>query len=201
MGRLMLEKIVFIAMSYVVGAIPFGYLIVKLFYKTDIRQHGSGNPGATNVWRTFGKKPGAVTLAFDILKGVVPVLAARRFFPDQSGMALACGMSAIIGHNWSLFLRGKGGKGVATSIGVFLALIPFPSLIAVAVFLAVFFTTGHVSTGSMAGSAGLVAGTFIWETPWSIRAVVILAGLMILIKHVPNIKRLADGTEPKVKFR
>jgi glycerol-3-phosphate acyltransferase PlsY len=117
------------------------------------------------------------------------------------GVPMWCGLAAIVGHNWSVFLRGKGGKGVATSIGVFLALIPLPSLVAVAIFLAVFLSTGHVSSGSMAGSAGLVAGTFIWDTPWAIRAVVIVAGIMIVLKHRPNIKRLIEGTEPKVKFR
>jgi len=196
----MIEKIIFIIGAYLIGAIPFGYLIVRAKYKTDIRQHGSGNPGATNVWRTFGKKPGATTLALDILKGVVPVLIARRFFPYEPGMAILCGIATIVGHNWSVFLMGKGGKGVATSIGVFLALIPLPSLVAVVVFLAVFFLSGHVSMGSMAGAGGLVVGTFIWPTPWLLRMVVGLAGLMILIKHIPNMKRLAQGTEPKVKF-
>jgi glycerol-3-phosphate acyltransferase PlsY len=191
----------FIVLSYLIGAIPFGYVLVKIFYKTDIRQHGSGNPGATNVWRTFGKKPGSITLALDILKGVIPVVLARHFFSNNMGVPMWCGLAAIVGHNWSVFLRGKGGKGVATSIGVFLALIPLPSLVAVAIFLAVFLSTGHVSSGSMAGSAGLVAGTFIWDTPWAIRAVVIVAGIMIVLKHRPNIKRLIEGTEPKVNFR
>lgn len=189
-----------IGLSYLIGAVPFGYILVKAVYKTDIRDFGSGNTGATNVWRTFGKTPGAITLLLDILKGVVPVLLARKFFPYDTNVALGCGVAAIIGHNWSVFLKGKGGKGVATSIGVFLALIPLPSLIAVAIFLLVFLITGHVSVGSMAGAVGLCAATFIWPTVWSIRIIVVLASLMILIKHTANMKRLAAGTEPKVKF-
>lgn len=194
-------RLLCIALSYFIGAIPFGYLLVKVFYKTDIRQHGSGNPGATNVWRTFGKKPGAATLALDILKGVLPVMTARALFPHEPGISMWCGMAAIVGHNWSIFLRGKGGKGVATSIGVFLALIPLPSIIAIVVFLVVFFFSGHVSTGSMAGAAGLMTGTFIFPTPSVLRLFVLIAGTMVLIKHVPNIKRIVSGTEPKVKFR
>ncbi len=196
-----MPRLLCVVLAYFIGAVPFGYLLVKVFYKTDIRQHGSGNPGATNVWRVFGKKPGAVTLALDILKGVLPVLIARALFPYEAALPVWCGLAAIIGHNWSIFLHGKGGKGVATSIGVFLALIPLPSLIAIAVFLIVFFFSGHVSTGSMAGAVGLMTGTFIFPTASVLRIVVLIAGAMVLIKHVPNMKRLAAGTEPKVKFR
>jgi glycerol-3-phosphate acyltransferase PlsY len=119
---------------------------------------------------------------------------------DPVQMPVACGVAAIVGHNWSIFLRGKGGKGVATSIGVFAALLPLPSVLAIVIFLSVFLSMGRVSIGSMAGAAGLFAGTFIWETPWTLRAIVLLAGCMIIVKHIPNMRRIAAGTEPRVNF-
>lgn len=189
-----------IAASYVLGAIPFGLLIVRQFYHVDIRKYGSGNTGATNVWRTYGKIPGITTLTLDIIKGALPVFTAQLFFPQELGTAILCGMMAIIGHNWSIFLKGKGGKGVATSIGVFIALMPLNSIIAVIGFLLFFLITKHVSVGSIAGAVTLLVSTFIIKTSWPIRIVVVIAALMVLIKHIPNIKRLIHGEEPKVNF-
>lgn len=190
-----------IAASYLLGAIPFGLIIARLAYKTDIRQMGSGNTGATNVWRVLGKKPGIATLALDVSKGVVAVAAARSIFSGAAYMPLACGIAAIAGHNWSVFLKGKGGKGVATSAGVFLTLLPMHMGVALAAFLLLFFSTGHVSVGSIAGSVTLLATTFVFQTNHVYRILIVLASIMILIKHIPNMKRLARGEEPKVRFR
>src|SRR5580693_2557328 len=96
-------EIFLIAISYFIGAVPSGFLIARRWYGIDIRQHGSGNPGATNVWRTLGKKPGMITLALDALKGILPVLLIRCFYPDDYGVAVLCGLLAIIGHNWTIF--------------------------------------------------------------------------------------------------
>lgn len=186
--------------AYLLGAIPVGVLIARRFYDVDIRQMGSKNPGATNVWRVLGAKPGATTLALDALKGVLAVILAKVLVPDEIGTQVGAGMLAIIGHNWSVFLRGKGGKGVATSAGVFLALMPLHAVIALIVFLIFFLTSKHVSVGSMAAAVALFISTFIIRTNGLLRGLVAVAAVMVLVKHVPNMRRLAHGQEPKVKF-
>ena len=193
--------LVLIAASYFAGAIPTGVLIARRFYGVDIRTVGSRNPGATNVWRTLGAKPGVVTLALDALKGAVGIIACRFLLPGQLGVQVACGVAAIVGHNWSVFLNGSGGKGVATSAGVFIALMPAHAAIAIAVFLIFFRTTGHVSVGSMAGAVALAVATFVLRTPTLYRALVVIAAIMVLIKHAPNMRRLARGEEPRVNFK
>jgi acyl phosphate:glycerol-3-phosphate acyltransferase len=190
-----------LSFSYLLGSIPFGLLIAKIFYGVDIRQRGSGNPGATNVWRNLGRNPGIATLTLDIVKGVIPVVVAKQLFPYDDALHVLCGLAAIIGHNWSVFLKMKGGKGVATSAGVFLGLIPKHAAIAILVFLIVFFISKHVSVGSMAGAVALLVSSFIFQTPVGLRVVIVIAATLVLIKHVPNMKRLAAGTEPKVNFR
>ncbi len=196
----MIVLFVLISLSYFLGSVPFGYLIAKRYYAMDIREHGSGNTGATNVWRVLGKKPGLITLSLDILKGVIPVAAARLLLPGEYGSALFCGLASISGHNWSYFLKGKGGKGVATSAGVFLALVPKQMLIALLVFAAVFYKSRRVSVGSIAAAVTLILTTFAFYTPLLLRLMVFVVGIMILVKHIPNMKRLARGEEPQVKF-
>jgi len=197
----MVFKIVLLIGGYAMGAIPFGVIIARVFYRTDIRQLGSRNTGATNVWRVLGKKPGIATLTLDALKGALPVLATCHIFPSEPLWAMGAGLAAIIGHNWSIFLMGSGGKGVATSAGVFLALVPLQGFIALGTFLIFFFSTRRVSIGSMAASVALMASTLLSDTPASLRWLVVLASTMVLIKHIPNVKRLARGEEPKVNFR
>lgn len=197
----LMNRAVLFPLSYLIGGIPFGLLIAKFFYHTNIRQHGSGNPGATNVWRVLGKKPGITTLILDILKGVGAVLLAKYFRPGDSPAAIGAGLLAIIGHNWSPFLKFKGGKGVATSAGVFLALLPLHMSMAIAGFLIFFLTTRHVSVGSMAGAIVLFISSYIIPVDKLFHSVILLASLMILLKHIPNMKRLAQGTEPKVNFK
>lgn len=187
--------------SYFVGAVPFGFWIAKKYYGIDIREHGSGNPGATNVWRVLGKKPGLITLALDILKGFIPTLLCKLVYPYYLGLQILCGLLAIIGHNWTIFLKGKGGKGVATSAGVFLALAPLHSLAAIAVFAGLFFGTGYVSVGSIGAAIAMFLATFVFKTYPIIRFVVLIAAAMLIYKHIPNMKRLAKGEESKVKFR
>jgi len=186
--------------SYFVGAIPVGVIIARKFYNLDIREHGSKNSGATNVWRVLGARPGATTLALDALKGAVAVIAARLLCPGELGVQVACGIAAIAGHNWSVFLKGRGGKGVATSAGVFLALMPFHALIAIAVFALALYYTRHVSIGSMAAAVALIISTFVLPTPGFFQGLAVLASLMCLVKHVPNMQRLSRGEEPKVNF-
>lgn len=188
------------ALSYLIGAIPFGFLIVKLMYRQDIRQLGSGNPGATNVWRCFGKWPGISTLLLDLLKGIIPVLAVNKIFPQYEILPIFCGLAAITGHNWNIFLRGKGGKGVATSAGVFLALMPREFGIALIVFLAVLLISRRVSISSICGAVALVTSVCLFPERYYFRLLAIVASLMILLKHIPNFRRLLKGEEPKVKI-
>lgn len=180
---------------------PFGVWIAKVFYHVDIREHGSKNTGATNVWRVLGWKPGLSTFVLDFFKGFVPVWVANRYFGAGTEMPVIAGVAAIVGHNWSIFLKGKGGKGVATSAGVFIALMPVHTAIAIAMFAIVFFVTHRISVGSMASAVTLVISTFFIPTAPLNRGVTILASLMIFVKHVPNLKRLARGEEPKVNLR
>ncbi|MBI4425110.1 MAG: glycerol-3-phosphate 1-O-acyltransferase PlsY, partial [Elusimicrobia bacterium] len=161
----------------------------------DIREHGSGNPGAANVYRVVGKGAGAATLFVDALKGFFPVLLARHQYPEDYTIQIVAGALAIIGHVWTIFLRFRGGKGVATSAGVFVAMLPKPMLGAIGVFLVGVVTTGHISVGSM--SAALVFPFFalLLGEPWPLTAMAFAAGILILIKHIPNFRRLVLGEE------
>ena len=200
--------------AYLVGSVPFG-LIVGLARGVDVRRAGSGNIGATNVGRLLGGKFFALVFTLDLLKGLVPMLAAGVVLgfnaagPLQSLLWLLVGFAAILGHMFSLFLRFKGGKGVATSTGVILGLWPYytlPGLIAVAVFIAAFFRTRIVSVGSVLGSLafpaayvalGLALGWPVFGAQWPLLAFAALVGGMIVFKHRGNLARLRAGTEPR----
>jgi acyl phosphate:glycerol-3-phosphate acyltransferase len=183
--------------SYLIGAIPFGLLIGRLA-GIDVRASGSGNIGATNVTRLAGKKFGVLTLLLDILKGFLPIYIASALLPQGSGrefLLLLCGVCAVVGHMFPVYLRFKGGKGVATGVGVLLFLSPVAVAITVAVFVATVALTGFVSAGSLLG-AGL-SPLWLWllgESTGAIAAGVIIA-LLIWIKHHENIGRLVRGEE------
>lgn len=199
--------------AYLLGSVPFG-LLVGLARGVDVRRAGSGNIGATNVGRLLGGRWFAVVFCLDLLKGLVPMLAAGavvRFVVDDAttaGLWLAVGFAAIVGHMFSLFLGFRGGKGVATSTGVILGLWPWytlPGLAAAGVFGAVFWRTRVVSLGSILGAVafpvayGLVAGLG-WGWPvlgkqWPLLAFAVLMAGLIVYKHRTNIARLRAGTE------
>jgi glycerol-3-phosphate acyltransferase PlsY len=181
--------------SYLAGGIPTGYLIVKRLYGYDIRTRGSGNPGTANVYRNAGALPGAITLFVDALKGFAPVCLGLRLYPDQRGLAIGLGVAAIVGHNWTPFLRFKGGKGVATSAGVFSALLPLPMLITAGAFLLAVKLSGHISVGSMTGAVALPIAAALCGAPHAFTAAAAGAGAMILIKHISNLKRLLESRE------
>ena len=181
--------------SYLAGGIPTGYLVVKRLYGYDIRTRGSGNPGTANVYRNAGALPGAITLFVDALKGFAPVYLGLRLLPDHRGLVIGLGVAAIVGHNWTPFLRFKGGKGVATSAGVFSALIPLPMLITIGIFLLAVKISGHISVGSMTGAIALPIAAALCGAPHSFTAAAAGAGAMILLKHVSNVKRLLEHHE------
>lgn len=181
--------------GYLAGGIPTGYLVVKRLKGFDIRTRGSGNPGTANVYRTAGPLAGAITLVVDALKGFAPVYLSLYLQPRRPELAIACGAAAIIGHNWTPLLGFKGGKGVATSAGVFLALLGWPMAATVAVFAAAVTISGHISVGSMSAAVALPIAALLMgaQTAYCIAAGV--AGALILYKHVPNIKRLLENRE------
>ena len=189
------EKIGLIGLSYLAGGIPTGYLVVKRLKGYDIRERGSGNPGTANVYRVAGALPGAVTLLVDASKGFLPVLLARQTFPSSRYEPMSCGAAAIIGHDWTVFLRFRGGKGVATSAGVFAALAPRATACTLAVFALGVAASGHISVGSMLGAVALPGFTWIFAAPAPIVAMSAAASALILYKHVPNIKRLLERKE------
>ncbi len=182
-------------LSYLAGGIPTGYLLARWLKGIDIREHGSGNPGAANVYRIVGRTAGGLTLFVDALKGFFPVLLARQCFPQDYNIQIACGALAILGHVWTIFLNFRGGKGVATSAGVFVALLPRPILGALAVFALGVTLTGHISVGSM--SAALVFPFLAWalQEPLPLTLMAAAVCTLILVKHIPNFKRLVLGKE------
>ena len=193
-----MSAILVIVVSYFIGGIPFGFLISKRFGGIDIRQHGSGNTGATNVYRVLGKKAGFSTLALDILKGMLPVLFVKYVYPREDGTAALCGFAAILGHNWSPFLEFKGGKGVATASGVFLAILPIPTIASIAAFAAVVKKTRTISAGSIAAAVVLPAVAFCMRhTVPLYKYAALVVGVMVILKHRANIHRLIEGTEPR----
>jgi glycerol-3-phosphate acyltransferase PlsY len=184
--------------AYLLGAIPFGLIIASRFAGVDVRAKGSGNIGATNVARTAGKKLGIFTLFLDGLKGAAPVLLAEHVFHQPLLIVALSGLAAVLGHVFPIYLKLKGGKGVATGAGAFLALAPIPTLIAAAVFLAVYAVAKVVSLGSLLASIVLV-GAIVYldgrrEVVWVASAIV----LLILVRHRGNIERIIKRTENKV---
>lgn len=188
-----MKETLFLACAYLLGSIPTGLLLAKAF-GVDIRKQGSGNIGATNVYRTMGKKVGILTLAGDCLKGLLPVLAAKGAGLSE-GMVAAVALAAFLGHVYSVFLKFKGGKGVATALGVFLGLSPGSILIALAVFVAVLLKWRYVSLASICAAAVIpVAVALIERRPEPIAMAVAAAGIVIF-RHRENIARLRAGTE------
>lgn len=187
------HEILFIVFSYLVGSIPFGYIIYYLTEKKDIREDGSGNIGATNVLRSKGKSAGIVTLVLDMLKGGLPVLYGSIHF-DSPVLIIAGGAAAILGHLFPLYLKFKGGKGIACFLGL-LIVFHFPSALAFgAVFLAALFLTRYVSVGSI---AGVTVVFFITLFTQVVEVAMIVFGLTVMVvsRHRANIKRIAEGTE------
>lgn len=184
-----------IVLSYLAGGIPTGYLVVKRLKGIDIREHGSGNPGTANVYRVAGVIPGLITLAVDALKGFLPVLLAQHLYPGRLTLHVMTGAAAIIGHDWTIFLGFGGGKGVATSAGVFAAMMPKSMACTVGVFAVCVWLSGHISVGSMAGAAAIPFFNWIFGVPAELTWMSAVAAALILYKHIPNIRRLLSKKE------
>ncbi|MGB7769794.1 MAG: glycerol-3-phosphate 1-O-acyltransferase PlsY [Verrucomicrobiia bacterium] len=217
----MLGYVIIAVAAYLLGSIPTGFLVARA-RGIDIRTVGSGNIGATNAMRVLGKPAGIFVLLMDALKGYiacafVPPLIFNQLAPHLSGLAVyfqnepvelqtryyvVAGIFAVLGHNYPCWLRFKGGKGIATSAGVYLALAPWPLLIALGVFILALLTTRYVSVGSLAAATALPAA--VWILPphnLLLGIVTTVLGLMAIYKHKGNLRRLAAGTENRLQFK
>jgi glycerol-3-phosphate acyltransferase PlsY len=192
--------ILLIAVGYGLGSIPTGLLIARWQAGVDIRQHGSGNIGMTNVLRAVGKGAAALTLAGDLAKGLIPVLLACAWLTSPWTIGLVA-LAAIIGHMYPLFAGFQGGKGVATSLGGFIPLLPGPLLIAFVVFAACVAIRRQVSLGSLAAAAALPMAALLWGSPVAYVLYTLMTAALIWYRHGDNIQRLFAGTEPAIGQR
>jgi len=194
---MMLTALSFI-LAYLIGAISFSIIITKLIKKEDIRNFGSGNAGATNTMRVLGKGPAIIVLLLDVLKGIVAILIAKAFGLEDWAVAVT-GLLAIVGHNWPVYFGFRGGKGVATTIGVICMLLLTPGLIAGAVAIIVIILTRYVSLGSLIFTVGTPIVALIFGTyPVSFIIVSAVIAVLSIWKHRANIGRLFSGTESKI---
>jgi acyl phosphate:glycerol-3-phosphate acyltransferase len=188
--------------AYLIGAIPFGFLLVKWTTGADIRASGSGNTGATNVLRTAGWKTGAATLALDIAKGYLAVWLAGRLTGDSSIWMPAAALAVMAGHAFPVFLRGKGGKAVASFTGAYLCLTPLPLAATAVVFFVMVAATRYVSVGSVTGAGAFpLAVWLISHPPLPVTLAAIVSGVFIIYRHRENLERLRAGTEHTFSLR
>lgn len=190
-----MKQVIVLVISYLLGGVPFGLLIGKMLRGVDIRQLGSGNIGATNVYRTLGPGPGIAVFVADVLKGFVPAMAASRLFPSQPWLPVAAGLLAIAGHSLSPFLKFRGGKGVATSLGVAIGLVPEIAVIAFVIWLAVVMVTRYVSVGSIIAVLCVPPLMWAFRKPVEYKLFAILATFFVILRHRSNIVRLIQGKE------
>ncbi len=186
------------ALAYVLGSIPNGLVLCRLIWHIDIREYGSHNIGATNVWRTLGKGPGFLVFFLDFLKGLLGVWFGLVISGEPLALVLG-GVFAIVGHSASLFLGLKGGKGVATGLGVIAMLMPLPTLLVFLVWLAIVYLTKYVSLGSIVGAALVPVLSFVFHLPTEYTVFGVFAAVLIIYRHKANIGRLLNGTESKIK--
>ena len=188
--------------GYLLGSIPFGLIFVKVMGGKDVREHGSGNIGATNVSRVAGSLAGILTLLMDAAKGSAAVWLAARFSEHAAVTMMFVGIAALLGHCFPVWLKFQGGKGVATALGVYLALCPLAALAAVLLFLLVVAFWRYVSLGSLTAAAAMpLLIYFLWAPghapPLVMTLGTLFAAALIFFKHDANLQRLVDGTEPK----
>ena len=196
--------IAWIVGAYLIGSIPFGFLIGKM-RGVDVRTVGSKNIGATNVYRTVGKKWGFLAFFCDFLKGFIPAFLAvsliarsSSLIPHHSSLPVLVGLACVIGHTLTVIKRFKGGKGVATAFGMMMALVPYPTLCAFGVFVVTVWLSHYISLGSMLAAA--VLGIAVWFFPCILlmRVIADLIAVFVIVKHRSNIQRLLKGCENKI---
>lgn len=191
-----MKEILVVLLCYIIGSIPFSYIFSRVLGGVDIRAKGTGNVGATNVLRTLGIKIAVASLLGDLLKGAAAAWLGLYF--GGPGLAAVCAAVAVLGHCWPVFLRFKGGKGVATSCGILLALVPMIGLIALAIFVTVIAVSRYVSLGSVCTAAILPVVVLLTHQPWQYMAMIFVLASLVIFKHRENIERLRQGTEKKI---
>lgn len=196
-------KLVALVAAYLLGAIPFGYIIVKLTSGADVRSAGSGSTGATNVTRQAGLKAGLLTYLFDVAKALAAVLVMRWVTVEPVWLGMAA-TAAIVGHMYPVFLKFRGGKGVATGVGAYLAIAPYAVASTLVVWFLIVWRTRIVSLGSIVATALVPVWVWLWhrfvfDVPVSVELIAALAVgcLLIIVKHHENIRRLVAGTESR----
>ncbi len=187
-------NLLLILIAYFIGNFSTSYFVGKLFAKIDIRDHGSGNAGSTNVLRTLGIKAAACTFLGDLFKGVLAVYLGNKFGGET--LALACGVSVVIGHNWPIFLGFKGGKGIATTIGVALTIKPFVALICISIGVVILYKYKYVSLASIVAISLLPFTIVIYGLNYLLFGLIL--ALSAIYRHRENIKRLLAGNERKI---
>ena len=195
------HSLVLILLAYLFGSLPIGLLVGRMVKGIDVRDYGSGNIGASNVWRIMGPLWGTAVFLFDFCKGYFPTVLTTRMHGITPWLPVVVGLAAIMGHNFSPFLRFKGGKGVATSLGVVFGLSPLAATVGFVIWGLCLFATRYISVSSMI-AAVVTSGVLIFlhpDLPHILFAV--LVSLFVILKHRPNIARLQAGTEPKVRAR
>ncbi len=185
--------------AYLLGSIPFGYLLVKWVKGVDVRTKGSGNIGMTNVWRVAGAKWGIATLVLDIAKGALAVGLARYLDPGDDLLSVVSGLAALLGNIFSVFLKFTGGKGIGVSVGIFFSLLPIPSSAGLAVFLIALGLTRMISVGSLLAAVTMATLAFYLEGGFSwFSGLAIVATVILWWTHRQNIQRILAGTENKI---
>ena len=186
-------------LAYFMGAIPSGVWLGKIFKNIDVRDYGSKNSGATNSYRVLGAKLGIAVLIIDVLKGFIPLYIASKFNLKYNDLVIL-GLVAILAHTFSCFISFKGGKGVATSLGVFLFLAPVITLILLVIFILVVYFTKYISLGSITAAFLLPIFTFFTHRDSYLFALSVIIAIFVIYRHKTNISRLLSGTENKFKF-
>lgn len=190
-----------VVLGYLIGSISFSFLFGRLFRGIDIRKHGSGNAGATNTLRVLGTVPALIVLALDIAKGVLAVWIGWWIGADNLLLPIASGIAVIVGHNWPVFFAFRGGKGIATMIGVVATLCFWPGLVAGVIGIASIVFTRYVSLGSLLFAALLPFSLWAFGREPELIAFSVLLGLLAFYRHRGNIVKIAQGKESKISFR
>jgi glycerol-3-phosphate acyltransferase PlsY len=191
-----------LVVAYLLGAIPFGYLLVKFKSGQDVRTMGSGNIGATNVLRTTGRKLGILTLLLDIAKGALAVYIAARLTGDDPLWTSLAALTVMFGHAYSFLVGFKGGKAVASYVGAFAFLTPLPLLATTILFVAIVAVTRYISLASIIGAGLMPLGVWlIMHPPWPVTAAAVVAGVFIIYRHQSNIQRIRAGNENQFRWK
>jgi glycerol-3-phosphate acyltransferase PlsY len=184
-----------LAAAYLLGSVPFSFLVARAFGVRDVRRVGSGNVGATNVLRSAGKPAGALAFLLDAGKGALAAFLAAHFLPGDPALPSLAAVAAVVGHMYPVWLRFQGGKGVATGLGAFAPLAPWAALCAVAVFAGVAALTRYVSLGSIAGALALAAWSWVAGGPGPVAFAASFTAALVVFRHRSNLRRILGGSE------